>query len=171
MGVQAAGRAAVEELKERVRFVASTAAKAAHRPSCFLTEWIDPPFCRGHWGPELVKMAGGFDPLGRKGEASTRICWEEVIRAQPEITVLACCGYTVELTMEDYPTFQAYPDCGNIPAVQHGRVYAANGSAHFSRPGHRIVDSLEIPAEMLHPELFGGCFPDRGVVCLPGKTA
>lgn len=170
MGVQATGQAVVEGLKERVQFVAKTAAQASRRPRCFLMEWIDPPFCSGHWGPELVEIAGGIEPLGRKGDDSMRIHWEQVVQAQPEVIVLACCGYGVERTLEDLPILEEFPDWKNIPAVQRGRVYVVNGSAYFSRPGPRVVDSLEILAEILHPELFDGYFPGRGVVRLTTET-
>jgi iron complex transport system substrate-binding protein len=170
MGVEASGHAVVEGLRTRVQFVEERAANAAHRPRCFLMEWIDPPFCSGHWGPELVEIAGGAEPLGRKGEDSTRIRCDDVLEAQPEVIVLACCGYEVARTLEDLPILKAYPDWENIPAVQNRRVYVVNGSAFFSRPGPRVVDSLEILAEILHPEQFGGCFPDRGVARLTTKT-
>jgi iron complex transport system substrate-binding protein len=127
-------------------------------------EWIDPPFCSGHWGPELVELAGGVEPLGRKGKDSTRIAWEQVLDAQPEVIVLACCGHRPGRTLRDVPILRRYPGWESLPAVQQGRVYAVDGSAYFSRPGPRIVDSLEILAEIIHPDLFAGWFPDRGVL-------
>jgi iron complex transport system substrate-binding protein len=111
-----------------------------------------------------VQIAGGIDPLGRKGRDSSRVRWESVRAAEPEVLVLACCGYRVERTLQDLPILQCAPGWDRLPAVQSGRVYVADGSAYFSRPGPRVVDSLEILAELLHPERFAGCFPDRGVV-------
>jgi iron complex transport system substrate-binding protein len=158
------GEAVVGALEARVEAVRTRAACVERRPRCFLMEWIDPPFCSGHWGPELVEIAGGIDPLGRKGRDSTRILWESVLAAEPEVLVLACCGYRVERTLQDLPILQRSPGWETLPAVRSGRVYVVNGSAYFSRPGPRVVDSLEILADILHPEWFAGQFPDRGVV-------
>ena len=162
LGVPKRGEDVVAQLTERVDAVRSRAALASRRPRCFLMEWIDPPYCAGHWNPELVEIAGGEEPLGRKGEDSTRIPWDLVLEAQPEVLVLACCGYGVERTLKDLPILEAFPDWKGLPAVREGQVYAVDGCAYFSRPGPRVVDSLEILAELLHPELFRSRFPDRG---------
>jgi len=164
LGVPERGDAVVSALVERVEAVRARLAKVNHRTKCFLMEWIDPPFCSGHWGPELVELAGGMEPLGNKGKASTRISWESVLDAQPEVIVLACCGCRPQRTVQDLPILQRYPGWESLPAVQRGRVYVVDGSAYFSRPGPRILDSLEILAEIIHPSLFAGCFPDRGVL-------
>ena len=166
LGVPERGVAAVAALVERVEAVRARLSEAKHRPRCFLMEWIDPPFCSGHWGPELVELAGGEETLGLKGKDSARIRWEQVLEAQPEVIVLACCGHKPERTLDDLPILRQYPGWKSLPAVQHGRVYVVDGSAYFSRPGPHIVDSLEILAEILHPDRFAGCFPDRGVVCV-----
>jgi iron complex transport system substrate-binding protein len=166
LGVPERGEVMVSSLVARVEAVRSRASQAARRPRCFLMEWIDPPFCSGHWGPVLVEIAGGEEPIGRMGRESRRIPWESVVAAQPEVLVLACCGYPVERTLQDLSILQRYPEWEELPAVRNGQVYAVDGSAYFSRPGPRVVDSLEILAEILHPELFAGWFPDRGVMRL-----
>jgi iron complex transport system substrate-binding protein len=164
LGVAERGEAVIAELVKRVGVVKKRVPIPGRRPKCFLLEWIDPPYCSGHWGPELVELAGGVDPLGRKGEDSTRIHWERVVDAQPEIIVLACCGCRPERTVHDLPILQRYPGWESLPAVRDNRVFIVDGSAYFSRPGPRIVDSLEILADIIHPGIFGGAFPDRGVV-------
>lgn len=165
--VQGRADAAVASLTERVEAVRSCAARAERRTRCFLMEWIDPPYCSGHWGPELVEIAGGEEPLGRKSQDSARVRWESVLEAGPEVLVLACCGYSVERTLRDLPLLEGYPGWDTLPAVRQGRVYVVDGRSYFSRPGPRVVDSLEILAAILHPEVFAGRFPDRGVVRLP----
>jgi iron complex transport system substrate-binding protein len=119
-----------------------------------LLEWADPPYCSGHWGPELVELAGGREVLGRLGEDSVRVKWEEVLRADPEVIVLACCGHGAERTLRDVPLLEARPGWQDLRAVRSGRVYACDGSSWFSRPGPRLVDSLEILAEIIHPETW-----------------
>ncbi|MDQ2730256.1 MAG: cobalamin-binding protein [Armatimonadota bacterium] len=154
----------VSSLNERVEIIRKQTQRIEQRPRCFLMEWIDPPFCSGHWGPELVEIAGGYDPLGNRGSDSTRILWESVVEAQPQIIVLACCGYTVERTLQDVPILRGLPGWADLPAVRDSKVYAVDGSAYFSRPGPRVVDSLEILAEIIHPSYFAGAYPERGVV-------
>ena len=117
-------------------------------------EWVDPPFCSGHWGPELVEIAGGHDPLGRKHQPSAQIDWHQVLDARPEVIVLALCGYDVARARHDYELLRQFPGFDTTPAAQTGKVYVVNASAYFSRPGPRIVDSLEILAGILHPNEF-----------------
>jgi iron complex transport system substrate-binding protein len=152
--------AVVAALRARVDAVA---AAAASRPTrrCVLLEWIDPPYRSGHWGPELVALAGGVDPLGRRGEDAARVAWDDVVAVAPEVLVLACCGYDVARTRADVPLLAARPGWSALPAVRAGAVWAIDGSAYVSRPGPRLVDSLELLAELLHPEVFAGRFPHR----------
>ncbi len=144
----------IENLFERVENVRERAATIPDRPRCFLMEWVDPPFCSGHWGPELVEIAGGRDSLGRKYQSSAQIEWEQVLDARPEIIVLALCGYDIERARRDYELLRRFPGFGSISAVRSGQLYAVNASAYFARPGPRIVDSLEILAGILHPTEF-----------------
>src|ERR1044071_4770357 len=91
----------IGNLSERVENVCKRAARILNRPRCFLMEWVDPPFCSGHWGPELVEIAGGCDSLGRKHQASAQIEWQQVLNARPEIMVLALCGYDIDRGRRD----------------------------------------------------------------------
>lgn len=163
LGVAERAQTVVESLAKRVDAVKLSAARAKSKPRCFVMEWIDPPFCAGHWNPELVELAGGVDPLGKKWVPSTRISWEQISVAQPEVVVLACCGYEVERAKLDLQILESNPLWASLSAVHHKRVYVVNGSAYFSRPGPRVVDSLEILAEIIHPHIFAGRFPKREV--------
>jgi iron complex transport system substrate-binding protein len=144
----------IESLSERVEDIRKRAATILNRPRCFLMEWVDPPFCSGHWGPELVEIAGGHDPLGRKHQPSAQIDWQQVLDAHPEIIVLALCGYKLDRARRDYELLRRFPVFDSIPAAERGQIYAVNASAYFARPGPRIVDSLEILAGILHPREF-----------------
>jgi len=169
LGARERAEGLLRSLRERVEAVDTQTAQAERRPRCFLMEWAHPPFCAGHWNPELVRLAGGDEVLGRAGEPSRGVSWEEVSRAAPEVLVLASCGYDVARTLQDAASLRAHPAWESLPAVRCGRAYVVNGSAYFSRPGPRLADSLEILAEVLHPELFAGRFPDRGIVRLPAE--
>jgi iron complex transport system substrate-binding protein len=105
-------------------------------------------------GPELVEIAGGYDPLGRKHQPSIQIEWKRVLDAEPEIIVLALCGYDVDLARRDYELLRKFPGFNSLLAAQAGEIYLINASAYFARPGPRIVDSLELLAGILHPEEF-----------------
>jgi iron complex transport system substrate-binding protein len=153
-GVAERAEGVVEKLSARVKAVRDRVAQIDHRPKCFLMEWVDPPFCAGHWGPELVEIAGGYDPLGRKHERSVQISWEQVLEAQPEVMLLALCGYDVARAERDFELLRTYPAFGSIPAARNDRIYLVDAGALFARPGPRIVDSLEVLAGILHPEEF-----------------
>ena len=94
--VRERGEKLIAKLSKRVENVHERSTRIPDRPGCFLMEWIDPPFCSGHWGPELVEIAGGHDPLGRKHQPSAQIDWQQVLDARPEIIVPALCGYDID---------------------------------------------------------------------------
>jgi iron complex transport system substrate-binding protein len=144
----------IGELTQRVEAVRVRTARIPERPRCFLMEWVDPPFCSGHWGPELVEIAGGYDSLGRKHQPSMQIKWEAVLEAQPEVIVLALCGYNIERARKDYELLTGFPGFDALPAAQSDRIHLVDAGAYFARPGPRIVDSLEILAGILHPDEF-----------------
>ena len=151
-GAERVAEEVVGGLTARVEAVVSRTAALQHRPRVALLEWLDPPFSCGHWSPELVRLAGGIEGLGREGRPSRTLDWEEVRTWQPEIVVIACCGFSLERSLRDLPLVQAVPTWQDLPAVRSGRVYVTDGSQYFSRPGPRLVDSLEILAHSLHPE-------------------
>src|SRR6266487_2000460 len=152
--VPSVGGQVVARLSGRVEAVRRRASRTANLPRCFLMEWVDPPFCSGHWGPELVEIAGGHDPLGRKHQPSAEVEWQHVLDACPEVIVLPLCGYDISRARCDYELLVKFPGFDSIPAVRSGEIYVVNASAYFSRPGPRIVDSLEILAGILHPNEF-----------------
>lgn len=143
----------IEALKARVETVVTRTAGVQCRPRVALLEWLDPPFSCGHWSPELVRLAGGVEVLGNEGQPSRTLRWDEVRASRPDVVFIACCGFSTERTMRDMPALRAISAWRDLPAVRSGRVYVTNGSDYFSRPGPRLVDSLEILADVLHPEM------------------
>ncbi len=102
--------------------------------------------------------------IGTAGERSRTLTWPEVAAARPEAVVVACCGFTVERTLEDLPALRDIPEWRGLPAVRTEQVFVVDGSAYFSRPGPRLVDSLEMLAHALHPDthpLPAGLSPAR----------
>ena len=139
-------------LERRIDAVVARTRNVRDRPRMMLLEWIDPPYTCGHWSPELVRLAGGVEGLGREGEPSRRTTWEEILAWQPQVLVVACCGFDVERTMRDLPILTAQRGWSELPCVREGRIYVVDGSAYFSRPGPRLVDSLEILSDVLHSD-------------------
>ena len=152
-GVAARGHEVVAALRERVATVAARAAQVQPSPTVGLLEWIDPPFSSGHWTPELIALAGGRPLLGTAGTRSRTLAWDEVRAADPEILLIACCGFDVARTRRDLPILARQPGFEALTAVRTGRVYVTDGNAYFSRPGPRLVDSLEILAHAVAPDM------------------
>ena len=124
------------------------------KPRVFFMEWLQPPWAGGHWIPQMVDYAGGFEGLGRLGKPSHRIEWDQVVEYEPEIIVLSPCGLDANQVMEEAHVLASYTEWNEIPAFQSSRIYAVNASAYFSRSGPRVVDGLDILAHIIHPELF-----------------
>jgi iron complex transport system substrate-binding protein len=152
-GVSNRSREVVARLQKRVQAVADRTRGIAVSPRVVLLEWIDPPFCSGHWSPELVRLAGGIEVVGQEAKPSRRTTWDEIVSADPEVLVIACCGFNAERTRRDLLILTAYPGFDGLSCVRSGRVYLVDGNAYFSRPGPHLVDSLEILAHALHPHI------------------
>jgi iron complex transport system substrate-binding protein len=150
-GTVVEARRVVAALESRVARVVEQMARTQQRPRVAFLEWLDPLFCGGHWNPELVALAGGVDPIGQIHQPSLRIEWEQVCAARPEVMVIACCGFSAERARQELPLLAARPGYADLPCVQSGRVHVVDGSAYFSRPGPRLVDSLELLARLVHP--------------------
>ena len=153
-GAQERAAAVVRELQTRIDRIGARAQTASGRPRVFALEWLDPPFTAGHWVPEMIRLAGGREELAREGRPSSQITWNRIADYDPEILVLMPCGFTLERTVEEFARVKLPDEWPGLSAARSGHVYAVNGSAYFNRPGPRIVDGLEILAEIMHPDLF-----------------
>ncbi len=142
------------ELRHRIDQATAIGKQLPSKPRVLLLEWIDPLFSAGHWNPELIELAGGEPVLGVAGEPSRRLQWSEVQVADPDVMIVACCGFSIDRAVEDMPTLVSYPGFGKLKCVTAGQIYLVNGSDYFNRPGPRLVDSLELLAHTLSPELF-----------------
>ncbi|TAL01534.1 MAG: cobalamin-binding protein [Rhodospirillaceae bacterium] len=127
----------------------------SHRPRVFCMEWLDPVYCSGHWVPEMVKLAGGIDQLGREGTDSVRIPWEAVVAWAPEILIVMPCGYHLDAAANQARRLIDYPGYSDLPAVRDDRVYVVDASSYFARPGPRVLAGAELLAHLIHPERIG----------------
>lgn len=145
--------ALLEQLKRRLERVRRQTS-GAHRPRVFCLSWFDPVMVAGHWVTEMVELAGGQDTLGARGETSTRIDPATLEAYAPDVIVLLPCGFTQARTSAEWEAVRDHSPWAKLPAVQAGRVYAAEGNL-FHRPGPRLVDGVESLAALLHPERCG----------------
>ncbi len=152
------GRALVQQLTERVSELGERAGKAAAaggaRPRVACIEWLDPLMGAGHWMPELVALAGGRMLLGAAGAPSPWITWEALVEADPDALLVTPCGFDLPRTRAELPALTRREGFAELRAARAGRVYLADGNAYFNRPGPRLVESLEILVECLHPDDF-----------------
>lgn len=153
----------VEELRERLRAVEEVVIarrESGHAPPRVAAiEWLDPPFAVGHWVPEQVRRAGGWELLGREGEKAVETTWDAVREVDPEMILLMPCGLHLADTVAEWDRTARPAWWGELAAVRQGNVYALDGSSYFSRPGPRVVDGIEALAEVFDPEAFGGIAP------------
>jgi iron complex transport system substrate-binding protein len=144
----------VTELSRRMSLIEAQAKAASERPTIACIEWIEPLMAAGNWMPELVAMAGGQNLFGVAGEHSPWMKFEELAAKDPGVVLITPCGFDLHRTGSEMPALASQPGWKELRAVRNGKVFLADGNQYFNRPGPRIVDSLEILAEILHPEQF-----------------
>ncbi len=135
-------RARLAAVRERVR--------GRPRPRVFVLEWPDPPFNAGHWVPDMVEAAGGEPVLAAAGERSRRLTWDEIAAEAIDITIFSPCGFDLDGAIAQSASFLDRPETTHL-----GRIVAVDANAFFSRPGPRVVDGVELLADLLHPEGLG----------------
>ena len=145
-GAKDAGVELVQDAAQRIDRV-KLAVRAAQPVGVAALEWLDPVFTAGHWTPQLIEYAGGIDLLGLAGEHSEQRTWDEVRAAQPEVVIVMPCGYDAERALEEAETY-----ADELASLGARRIVAVDAAAHFSRPGPRLVEGLEVLAHILHPD-------------------
>ncbi|HEY7591232.1 MAG TPA: ABC transporter substrate-binding protein [Candidatus Limnocylindrales bacterium] len=148
----------VETLRTRLGAVEATVQDRRRggfpAPRVVALEWLEPPFAVGHWVPEQIRRAGGWDLLGAPGERSAKTTWRSVTDVDPEMVVLMPCGFHLDETLKEWARTPRPPGWAEVEAVRRGQVFAVDGSAYFSRPGPRVIDGIEMLAEIFDPNTF-----------------
>jgi len=134
------------------------------RPRVAFIEWIDPLMSCGNWMPTLIEKAGGLNLFGEAGKHSPWMKWEELKEKDPDLIVVSPCGYDIPKTREEMKPLTSRPDWKTLRAVRENRVFFADGNQFFNRPGPRLVESLEMLAEIFHPEVFHFGHENKGWV-------
>jgi iron complex transport system substrate-binding protein len=150
-------------LRERLGLVEARVAsrRAAGRSASRVVglEWLDPPFAVGHWVPEQIRRAGAWDLLGAEGDRSIETSWAAVREVDPELLVLMPCGFHIQDGLAAWQRTPRPDGWAGLTAVREGQVYLVDGSAYFSRPGPRVIDGVELLAELFDPEGSSGSAP------------
>ena len=162
LGRERQGERLVEQLKARMASIAEQSSEARTRPRAAIIEWIDPLMAGGNWMPELVHMAGGENLFGVAGQPSPQLDWDQIVIADPDVVLVHPCGFDMARTLEEMPLLEHRPGWRELKAVQSGRIFVADGNQYFNRPGPRVVESLEILAEIFQPELFPSRYEGKG---------
>jgi len=152
LGNRRIGEDVVATLRERMSEIHERTAKHAQKPRVALIEWIEPLMAAGNWMPELVDMAGGRNLFGEAGAHSPWMELDALRESDPDVIVVAPCGFDLERTRSEMQPLTDRPEWNALTAVGGGRVYLTDGHHFFNRPGPRLVESVEILAELLHPE-------------------
>jgi iron complex transport system substrate-binding protein len=162
LGIAEHGESVVASLQGRMCAISDRARRAAARPRVACIEWQEPLMAVGNWMPQLVEMAGGINLLGEPDKHSGYLQWTELLVADPDVIVISPCGFDLERTKQQMYWLTERPEWPRLRAVQDGRVYLADGNQYFNRPGPRLVETLQILAEILHAETFVPQFEHAG---------
>jgi iron complex transport system substrate-binding protein len=154
LGRERQGESLVEQLKARMASIAKQSGATRTRPRAAMIEWVDPLMAGGNWVPELVQRAGGENLFGVVGQPSPWLEWDQIVAANPDVILVHPCGFDMTRTLQEMPLLEHRPGWSELKAVRSGRIFVADGNQYFNRPGPRIAESLEILAEIFHPELF-----------------
>jgi iron complex transport system substrate-binding protein len=154
LGASARGVELVAQLRNRLVALAGKARNASLRPTVATIEWIDPMMAAGNWMPTLVEMAGGTNLFGTAAEHSPWMKFDDLAAKDPDVILISPCGFNMDRAAKDLPVLTNQPKWQQLAAVRNRQVFMADGNQYFNRPGPRIAESLEILAEIVHPELF-----------------
>jgi len=147
-------REILRALKMRVVNIIEKTCVLKQRPTVACIEWIEPLMAAGNWVPELVELAGGANAVGEAGKHSTWMDWETLVKLNPEIIIAMPCGFDLARTRAEMASLSRRAEWPKLRAVKNRRVFVTDGSQYFNRPGPRIVESLEMLTEMIHPDRF-----------------
>ena len=158
LGVRFDAEGAADEMaggmRKRLDRVRAALAEVETSPRVFVSEWLDPPFAAGHWIPDMVALAGGTEIAGMSGEPSYRMRWDDVAGLEPDLVVLAPCGFDLDRTLSEVVTLDLSASLLGTSARQESRVFAVDANANFSRPGPRLAGGIELLAYLIHPDAY-----------------
>jgi len=152
--VEERGKRLVDSIDARLQAIAAKARSAGRRPRVAAIEWQEPLMAAGNWVPELLEMLGAENLFGRPREHSPWMRWEKLVSSGPDVIICMPCGYDLERTRAEMHWLTSRQEWNDLRAVRQNQVYLADGNQYLNRPGPRIVESMQILAEILYPEVF-----------------
>ena len=162
LDVEEAGNTLIEDLEERIDLIKHKLKFFPAKPKVALIEWLSPIMVAGNWIPELVEIAGGTPLLAENGKHSPFVEWQQIYDANPDILIVTPCGFSITRTLQEIDLLLNLPGWRDLEAVKNNRIYIADGNAYFNRSGPRIVDTIEILAEIITPKYFNYGFEGEG---------
>ena len=162
LDVEEAGNILIEDLEERIDLIKHKLKFFPAKPKVALIEWLSPIMVAGNWIPELVEIAGGTPLLAENGKHSPFVEWQQIYDANPDILIVTPCGFSIARTLQEIDLLLNLPGWRDLEAVKNNRVYIADGNAYFNRSGPRIVDTIEILAEIITPKYFNYGYEGEG---------
>jgi len=154
LGAEAAADELTSGMRNRLERVRAALAEKDTYPRVYVSEWLEPPYAAGHWVPDMVSAARGMGVAGIAGEPSFRMRWTDVAGLEPDVVVLAPCGFDLDRTLTEIVTLDLSAHLLGTSARQESRVFAVDANGYFSRPGPRLVDGVELLAYLLHPDAY-----------------
>jgi len=171
LGTEERSNELVAELKQRMERITKKARVLKSRPRIACIEWLEPPMAAGNWMPELIEIAGGISLFGEAGKHSPWMKFRDLIQKDPDIIIVTPCGFNISRTLEEMHLLSGRKEWESLRAVRTGNVFVADGNQYFNRPGPRLVESLEILAEIFHPNAFNFGYEKKGWVRFNVKGA
>jgi iron complex transport system substrate-binding protein len=148
------GQDLLSKYQSQIIAIAGTTRKLPSHPTIGCIEWMEPLMAAGNWVPELVHLAGGQPVFGQPGEHAPWITWEMLATTDPDILILMPCGFSMACIQDEMTLLTQHPIWPQLRAVNRQKVFLTDGNQFFNRPGPRLVESLEILAEIFHPDQF-----------------
>jgi iron complex transport system substrate-binding protein len=171
LSISSRGHEVVERLQARIQSISSGVPGGDFRPRVACIEWLEPLMAAGNWVPELVKLAGGLNLFGQAGKHSPWMTWGELCRQDPEVIIIMCCGFDLERAQKEMYWLTRRPEWPSLRSVRNQRVYITDGNQYFNRPGPRVVETLQILVEILHPEILAPSLKHAGWISWAGGQA
>ncbi len=153
-GCEVSGDLLIASLQDRMECIQNRAKTARTRPRVAAIEWLEPLMAAGNWVPELIEMAAGEHLFGTAGEHAPRMTWDELVASDPDAIVTLPCGFDLKRTKAEMHWVSERSGWESLKAVRDRQVFVCDGNQFMNRPGPRLVESLQIFAEMLHPDVF-----------------
>lgn len=154
LNVETAGQELTRTMRGRIEEIRAICASADRHPRVACIEWIDPLMAAGNWMPELIELAGGINLFGEAKKHSPYMSWDALVQADPDVIFVSPCGFDIDRTMQEMHLLASKPGYAQLRAVRDNKVFVIDGNQYFNRPGPRVIESLEIMAELLHPDQF-----------------